>query len=55
VARIVGYSMPLMELDGDFSPDMFTDANGDGVVRAWVMEYGPGDKVLIPTSARYQR
>ena len=42
-------------VDREFEAEQFADTNGDGLVHAYLMEYGPGDAVELPTSARYVR
>lgn len=44
-----------LTLDRPFAAERFADRNGDGMVHAYLMEYGPGDRVEIPAAVRYQR
>ena len=55
VGKLTAWSRPNMALEKGFAPERLTDADGDGVTRAYIMEYGIGDTVQIPTSARYER
>ena len=55
VGKLTAWSRPNMALEKGFAPEKLTDADGDGVTRAYIMEYGVGDTVQIPTSARYER
>ena len=53
VARLApGTDARKLILDRDLEPGSL--AGGEGVVRAWIMPYGPGTEVLIPASSRYE-
>lgn len=55
IAQLLSLPRGAVVADRDFTADQWPDADSDGVVRAYIMEYGPGDEVMVPTSARYQR
>ncbi|MFO7946739.1 MAG: heparinase II/III family protein [Armatimonadota bacterium] len=55
VGRVADASGGALTLDEPFQNSDFTDADGDGTVRAYVMDYGPGDTVNMPSSVRYER
>jgi len=55
LARLAeGTGSGVLVLDSEIEPSRLADADGDGVVRAWIMPYGPGTEVLIPKSIRYE-
>ncbi len=55
VTRVAGKSTGVLSIEDDITADQLPDADADGTIRAYIMEYGPGDTVLIPSSLRYQR
>ncbi len=55
VAKMASFSGGVLTTEGDFTAAQFPDADGDGVIRAYIMEYGPGDLVLLSSAIRYQR
>jgi len=55
VAKVVSFTRGVLTTDTALQAKHFPDADGDGATRAYIMEYGPGDSVLIPASIRYQR
>ncbi len=55
VAKVISFSRGELTTDTALQAEQFMDADGDGTIRAYIMEYGPGDVVLIPSSVRYQR
>ncbi len=57
VAKVLNFSFSdhALTTEGDFSAAQLADTDGDGAIRAYIMEYGPGDSVLLPASIRYQR
>jgi len=55
VAKLLALDGGILTLDRDFTAAQFPDADGDGAIRAYIMEFGPGDTVLVPSSIRYQR
>lgn len=55
VAQLLETPRGAVVADRDFGEDQWPDADGDGIVRAYIMEYGPGDAVTVPSSARYER
>jgi len=55
VAKLVSAGGGTVLADRDFTAEQWPDADRDGAARGYIMEYGPGDLVLIPSSIRYQR
>lgn len=55
VARVESYGSGAVVLDRPLAADALPDADGDGVVRAYFAEYGPGDIVTVPSSLRYEK
>ena len=55
IAQLDSWGRGALIADRDFTTEQWPDADGDGVIRAYIMEYGPGDEVMIPSSIRYKR
>lgn len=43
----------VLALTEPFDEGAFTDADGDGSLRAYVTDCGPGDEIILPSSVRY--
>jgi hypothetical protein len=56
LGRITGTGGRAVRIEGEpIEPEQLPDADGDGRGRAWVMDFGEGDQVKIPSSAAYVR
>ena len=55
VTRVAAKRTGAISIEDNISAAQLPDADGDGTIRAYIMEYGPGDTVQIPSSLRYQR
>ena len=55
IAKLVSFGGGVLTLDRSFSAEQWADADADGAARAYIMEYGPGDTVMLPSTMRYER
>jgi len=55
IAQLDSWGRGALIADRDFTAEQWLDADGDGTIRAYIMEYGPGDEVTVPSSVRYKR
>ncbi|MCK5803101.1 MAG: heparinase II/III family protein, partial [Lentisphaeria bacterium] len=55
VGKVKSFAGGRLILDRPFAADRFTDTNGDGLIHAYLMEFGPGDTIEIPSSTRMRR
>lgn len=55
VGKVVSYAGGRITLDRPFEASRFADTNDDGLTHAYLMEFGPGDSVEIPSSVRVRR
>jgi hypothetical protein len=55
VAKVAAVTSGRIVCDRPVSESDFTDSDGDGIVHAYLMEFGPGDRIRIPTSVRTRR
>ena len=55
LARLVRMEGGLLTLDREVPPEAWNAVADDGAPRAYVLEYGPGDRITIPTVTRYRR
>lgn len=60
IARIAGVASRTITVDEGADPAQaglgeLPDADEDGTGRLWVMDFGPGDEVRLPTAASYEK
>ncbi|MCC7300023.1 MAG: heparinase II/III family protein [Verrucomicrobia bacterium] len=55
IGKVDKFENEKIYLKSTFDPALVSDHENSGVKRVFVMEYGPGDTIRMPTSARYQK
>ena len=55
IGKVESFAGGRITLDRPFEADRFADTNGDGLTHAYLMEFGPGDTIEIPSSVRVDR